>query len=330
MMMKRRGIFLLGFVFLIGTMWFIPTRSGAAEVYPTRPINLIVPFPPGGNADLNARPLATALEKILKQPISVINKSGAGGATGMQFAARSKPDGYTLMVALVSICFMPEVDLLYNRPSTYKREDFAPIARLTADPMVFVVKQDAPWKSLADVVADAKRRPNEIKYSSSGVYGVIHIGTELFTYAAGIKLSHLPTAGGAPALTAFLGGHVETLAHSPIVIMPHIKSGVARPLASFGKNRLPALPDIPTLKELGYDVEFYSWAGLFAPKDTPPEVIKILRKATRQAVDSPEFKTAMNKMQAPIAYLDADEFQKFWYEDYDRLAQAIRKIGKID
>ena len=247
----------------------------------------------------------------------------------MQAAAISKPDGYTLMVGLVSICFMPEVDLLFGRSTTYKREDFIGIARLTADPMIFLVKQDAPWKNLADVVADAKRRPNEIKYSSSGVYGVIHIGMELFTHAAGIKLNHIPTAGGAPAMTAFLGGHVETLAHSPIVMWPHIKSGVAKPLACFGKNRLPILPDVPTLKELGYDIEFYSWAGLFVQKNTPPKVIKVLRDATRKAVDAPEFKNALDKLQTPIAYLDADEFRKYWYEDYDRFAQGIRKIGKI-
>ena len=328
-MRHQKTMVSLCIAFLVGSVGLIPTFSGAADVYPNRPISLIVPFPPGGNADLTARPLAVALERILKQPVSVINKSGAGGAVGMQAAAVSKPDGYSPLVALVSICFMPEVDQLFGRPTTYKREDFIPIARLTADPMIFLVRSDGPWKTLADVIADAKRRPNEIKYSSSGVYGVIHIGMELFTHEAGIKLRHIATAGGGPAMTTFLGGHVETLAHSPNVSFPYVKSGVAKPIACFGKDRLPILPDVPTLKELGFNVEFYSWSGLFVQKNTPPEVIKTLREATRKAVDAPEFKTALEKLQTPIAYLDSDEFLKFWHEDYDRLAQAIRKIGKI-
>ena len=171
----------------------------AAEVYPSRPIQVIVPFPPGGVADLVARPFAASLEKIFKQPVVVVNKTGAGGAVGMQAAAVSKPDGYNLMVALSSISVMPEVDILFNRPPTYKLEDFAPIALLSADPTICVVKKEAPWKNLADLVADAKRRPNEIKYSSSGIYGTVHVAMELFTHAAGIKLRHIPASGGGPS-----------------------------------------------------------------------------------------------------------------------------------
>ncbi|MBI5968414.1 MAG: tripartite tricarboxylate transporter substrate binding protein [Deltaproteobacteria bacterium] len=323
-----KAIFFLTVALGVGIGGLIPGMV-AAQDYPTRPVQIIVPFPPGGVADLVARPLAAALEKILTQPMVVVNKSGAGGAVGMQAAAVSKPDGYTLMVALSSISVMPEVDILFGRPLTYKREDFAPIALLTADPTIFAVKKDAPWKSVADFVADAKRRPNEIKYSSSGVYGTMHVAMELFTHAAGIKLRHIPTAGGAPAMTAVLGGHVDTLSVGPNVAMPHIKAGVARVLACWGEKRLVALPDVPTLKELGYDAEFYIWSGFFAPKATPPAAIKVLREATRKAVDAPEFKSAMEKMETPIAYLDAYEFQKFWDKDAQRLIKGIRNIGKV-
>jgi tripartite-type tricarboxylate transporter receptor subunit TctC len=328
--MKYRKVFLILKVGIAMSASLLLHPSGwAAEVYPPRPIQIIVPFPPGGVADLVARPFAASLEKVLKQPVVIVNKSGAGGAVGMQAAAVSKPDGYNLMVALSSISIMPEVDVLFNRPPTYKLEDFAPIALLSADPPIFVVKKEAPWKNVADIVADAKRRPNEIKYSSSGVYGTVHVAMELFTHAAGIKLRHIPTAGGGPSLTALLGGHVEALPVGPNVAMPHIRAGTLRILACWGENRLAALPDVPTLKELGYDVEFYIWSGFFAPRAAPPEAIKVLREATQTAVNSAEFRNAMEKMETPISYLDADEFQKFWYKDAARLAIGIKNIGRV-
>ncbi len=326
MKLSRKIVFWVVTVMIAG---MIPGMGAAQEAYPTRPVQVIIPFPPGGVADLVARPLAAAMEKILKQPMVVVNKSGAGGAVGMQAAAVSKPDGYTLLCALSSISVMPEVDKLFGRPQTYKCEDFAPIALLSADPTIFVIKSTSPWKTVADFVADAKRRPNEIKYSSSGVYGTMHVAMEMFAHSAGIKLRHIPTAGGGPALTALLGGHVDSLSGGPNVSIPHIKAGTLRVLAGWGEKRLAALPDVPTLKELGYDAEFYIWSGLFAPQATPPAVIKKLREATRKAVNSPEFKSAMAKMDTPISYMDAPEFQKFWDKDAAMLAKAVKNIGKV-
>lgn len=326
----KKVLFLLVLTAFVGALGLVPGKARADEPYPTRPIQVIVPFPPGGVADLVGRPLATALEKHLKQPVVIVNKTGAGGAVGMQAAAVSKPDGYTLMVALSSISVMPEVDVMFGRPSTYKLKDFAPIALLTADPTIFVIKKEAPWKTVADLVADAKRRPNEIKYSSSGVYGTMHVAMEMFAHAAGIKLRHIPTGGGGPALTSLLGGHVDCLSGGPNVSIPHIKAGTLRVLANWGDKRLASLPEVPTMKELGYkDVEFYIWSGFFAPAATPPSVIKALREATAKAVQTPEFKGAMEKMDTPILYLDAPEFQKFWDKDAERLIKAVRNIGKI-
>lgn len=329
--MKRiKFVFSVLAIIGVGLISVIPAKVLADEPYPTRPIQVIVPFPPGGVADLVARPFTTVLEKLVKQPVVVVNKTGAGGAVGMQAAAVSKPDGYTLMVALSSISVMPEVDALFGRPSTYKLKDFAPIALLTADPTIFVVKKESPWKTVADLVADAKKRPNEIKYSSSGVYGTMHVAMEMFTHAAGIKMRHIPTGGGGPALTSLLGGHVDALSGGPNVSIPHIKAGTLRVLANWGAKRLAALPDVPTMKELGYkDVEFYIWSGFFAPAATPPSAIKILREATAKAVQAPEFKAAMEKMDTPIYYLDSPEFQKFWDQDAERLIKAVRNIGKV-
>ncbi|MCL5808047.1 MAG: tripartite tricarboxylate transporter substrate binding protein [Deltaproteobacteria bacterium] len=315
----------------MGTVGPLADVAPAAEAYPVRPIQVIIPFPPGGVADLVARPLAAVLEKQLKQPVVIVNKTGAGGAVGMQALAVAKPDGYTLMVALSSISVMPEVDAMFGRPPVYKLSDFAPIALLSADPTVLVVNAKSPWKTVADFVADAKKRPNEIKYASSGVYGTMHVAMEMLAHSAGIKLRHIPTGGGGPALNALLGGHVDAISGGPNVSIPHIKAGTLRVLAGWGDKRLPALPDVPTLKEVGYkDVEFYIWSGFFAPAATPAPIIKTLREATAIAVKAPDFKAAMQKMATPIDYRDAPEFKKFWDTDADRLIKAVRNIGKVE
>ncbi len=314
---------------LLTAMGGLPGKA-SAEAYPTRPISVIVPFPPGGVTELTARPLLSVLERILKQPMVVVNKPGASGTVGTQQAAISKPDGYTLLVTVSSMSVFPEVDILFGRPKTYKREDFVPIALLSADPMILVVKKDSPYKSVADIIADGKKRPNEIKYSSSGVYGATHLPTEMFAHAAGIKLRHVPYTGGGPALIALLGGHVDILFSVPIIAFVQLKSGDVTPLAVASEKRHPVFPNVPTLKELGYDVEYYMWCGFFAPKATPPDILKTLREATRKAAAAPEFKAAMDKMNTPIDYRDADEFQKFWDKDAQRSIEAIRRIGRVE
>lgn len=306
------------------------SAQAAEEPYPSRPITIVVPFPPGGIADLTARPLAPALEKVLKQPVVVTNKSGAAGAVGMQYAAVAKPDGYTLLVALVSISTIPEVDVLFGRTPAFTRDQLVGIARLNADPPVLVVGATIPWKTLKELVEDAKRRPGDITFSSSGIYGASHVPMEMFLHAAGLKMRHLPTTGGAPAMTAVLGGHAAMWASPPALAAPHLKAGKIRALATWGGTRLAAFPDIPTMKELGYDIEYYLWTGLFAPKNVPASVVKVLRNATRQVVQGAEFRNTMEKIQTPIAYQDADEFRAWWDRDAQILADVIKRIGKIE
>jgi tripartite-type tricarboxylate transporter receptor subunit TctC len=302
----------------------------AQDAYPSRPVSVVVPFPPGGVADNTARPVAAGLEKMLKQPMVIANKQGAGGAVGMSFVANAKPDGYTLLVALSSISIIPEADKLFGRTPAYGMNQLAPIALVSADPTILVVPADSPWKSVKDFVADAKKRPGEIAYSSSGIYGTLHMAMEMFAHAADIKLKHIPTNGAGPAMTAILGGHVQALASGPSVVIPQIQAGKLRPLAGWGDKRVASLPDVPTFKELGYDIEFYIWAGLFAPAGTPAPVTKTLREAMAKVATDPDFKAAMAKQQTPIAYLDAPEFQKFWDKDARMLAAAIQRIGKIE
>jgi tripartite-type tricarboxylate transporter receptor subunit TctC len=303
----------------------------AQEAYPSRPITLVAPFPPGGVADLTARPVAAALEKVLKNPVGVVNKTGAAGAVGMQFVATSKPDGYTLLLALSSISIIPEADKIFGRPPAFTVDQFAPIALISADPTILVVRAESPWKTAQEFVEDARKRPGQISYSSSGIYGTLHMAMELLSHAAGIKLRHIPTAGAGPALNAILGGHVDALASGPAVVLPHVKAGKLRALAGWGDKRVAALPDVPTFKELGYpDAEFYIWAGLFAPRGTPEPVLARLREATRAAVAEPEFKAAMDKLETPIAFKQGDEFQRFFDADARRLADGVRKVGRIE
>jgi tripartite-type tricarboxylate transporter receptor subunit TctC len=308
-----------------------PLVARAQEAYPSRPITLVAPFPPGGVADLTARPVAAALEKVLKNPVGVVNKTGAAGAVGMQFVAASKPDGYTLLLALSSISIIPEADKIFGRPPAFTVDQFVPIALISADPTVLVVRAESPWRTAADFIDDARKRPGQISYSSSGIYGTLHMAMELLSHAAGVKLRHIPTPGAGPALTAILGGHVDALASGPAVILPHLKSGKLRALAGWGDRRVAALPEVPTFKELGYpDAEFYIWAGLFAPRGTPEPVLARLRESARAAVAEADFKAAMDKLETPIAFKQGEEFQKFFDADARRLAEGVRKVGRVE
>jgi tripartite-type tricarboxylate transporter receptor subunit TctC len=312
--------------------WLLPflfASTALAQQYPTKPVTMIVPFPPGGVADIVGRPLAAQMEKAFKQPVVVVNRTGAGGAVGMAAAAKSAPDGYTILMALSSISIFPVSDRIQGKAPAYEMKDLAPIALITADPTVLVVSADSPWKNLKEFVASAKAYPGQINYSSSGVYGTLHVAMEIFANAAGIKLFHVPYQGGGPALTALLGGQVHALASGPAPAAAQMKGGKVRALASWSTERLPLLPDVPTFKELGYDAEFYIWSGVFAPAATPAPVLDRLRAAVREAATSPEFKSAMDKVQTPVSYLDAPAFRSYWEKDAARLKIALEKIGKV-
>ena len=316
---------------LIAVLLALAAAPGfAQDAYPSRPITMIVPFPPGGVADITGRPTAAAMEKILKQPVVVANRGGAGGAVGNAAVANAKPDGYTILMALSSISVIPEADKLFDRKPAYALDQLIPIALISADPTILVVHPSLPVKSLKELVALSKSKPGQMSYSSSGIYGALHMPMEMFLHAAKLRMRHVPTNGGGPAITALLGGHVEMTAGGPAAITSHVKAGKLRPLASWGAKRHEAYPDVPTFKELGYDVEYYIWAGMFAPKGTPEPVMKVLRDTARKAVEDPDFKNTMAKVNSPVQYLDAPEFAKYWAADAKRLAEVVKVVGKVE
>jgi tripartite-type tricarboxylate transporter receptor subunit TctC len=320
--------------FMIGSAAAASALAGrsatAQDAYPTHAITFINPFPPGGVADVIGRPLAAALEPVLKQPCVVETKAGAAGALGAQVAASAKPDGYTLLVHIVSISGFAEVDKLFGRTPKFTNADFIPIARFVADPIVLVVNEQQSYKTLKELVDDAKANPNKIIFSSSGLYGASHIPTALFAAAAGgLQLRHLPTPGGGPAITAVLGNNAQFFMSPTSIALPQIKAGKLRPLAVSGAARSKALPDVPTFKEAGHDLEYYFWVGLFAPKNTPEPVIRTLRTAVEAAAHSERFQTALANLGQELAYLDQPDFAKFWAADARRMEDAIRQIGRV-
>ncbi len=304
--------------------------AAAQSDYPNKAITMVVPFPPGGVADITARPVAEAMGRYLKQPVVVENRSGAGGGVGMQYVARAKPDGYTVLLALSSISIIPEADKVLGRDPMFQLNQLVPIARFTADPTVLAVRADSPYKSVADLMNAAKQKPGAIPYGSSGNYGTMHVPMEMLTAAAGTKMLHVPFTGAGPAVVALLGGQVEALSTGPSTIMGHIRAGKVRVLGSWGESRHPALPDVPTLKELGYDAQFSQWTGLFVPAGTPDAVVQKLREAARVAASDATFQQALAKVETPIQYLDQPQFQRFWDADARKLAEVVKKIGKVE
>ena len=302
----------------------------AQETYPSKPVTLIVPFPPGGVADIVGRPFADALSRELKTPVIIENKAGAGGGIGIGFVAKAKPDGYTLLLALSSISILPAADKVIGRPPLYQLDQLTPIARLTADPTVLAVRADSPWKTLQDFVDDARKRPGAINYGSSGNYGTMHIPMEMFAQNAGIKLTHVPFTGAGPAIVALLGGTIDAAASGPSTVIQHVKANKLRVLASWGDKRLASLPDVPTLAESGYDVVFFQWSGLFVPTGTPEPVIAKLREAARAAAADTRFVGALAAVETPIQYLDAPDMQKFWASDAKKLGEAVTRVGKLE
>ncbi|WP_086061755.1 Bug family tripartite tricarboxylate transporter substrate binding protein [Muricoccus roseus] len=316
----------------LGAAGLLPTAAWGQAAWPSRAVQMIVAFPPGGQADVTARPAAAALERVFGQAVPVVNRAGAGGIVGSASVARAAPDGYTALMALSSLGVLPESERIMGRTPAYTVDQFAPIARITADPTVMLVPAKSPWRSVQDFVADAKKRPGAITFGSAGNYSTLHVAMAMFTGAAGIDLLHVPFQGGGPALTALLSGTLDSLASGPGPALAHVKEGRLRALASWGRERIPGFEDVPTFIELGHpEVEFYIWTGVFLPLATPAPVQARWRDALRQICERDEgLKRALEAAGSPIAYQEGETFERFFRDDTARLVRAVQRIGKVE
>ena len=325
-MMNRHTFSALMGALLIG----LPVFAGAQAAWPTRAITMIVPFPPGGLADIVARPVAEAMSRELGQAVIIENKPGAGGGIGMGQAAKAKPDGYTVLMALSSLTVIPEADILLGRAPMFSLSELRPIARYTADPTVLAVRADSPWKTLQAFVDDAKKRPGAINYGSSGNYGTMHVPMEILSQVAGVKMAHIPYTGAGPAVVALLGGQIDAVSSGPATVLQHIKAGKLRALGHWGTGPLAALPDVPSLREAGLAAEYAQWSGLFIPAATPEPIAQRLRAAAKAAALDAKVREVIGNAGTPILYQDAPEFEKYVQADARRMTDVVKRIGRLE
>ena len=326
------GSALLGVALTVALAWSALSTAASAQTapFPQKAITMVVPFPPGGLADIVGRPVAEAMSRELGQPVVIENKPGAGGGIGMGQVAKSKPDGYTVVMALSSYSVIPEADTLIGRAPLFAYNDLRPIARYTADPTVLAVRADSPWKSVKDFVEDAKKRPKAINYGSSGNYGTMHIPMEILAQNAGIQLTHVPFTGAGPAVLALLGGQIEAVSTGPATVLQHVKAGKIRVLGHWGHGKLESLPDVPSLKDAGFNAEYAQWSGLFIPSGTPEPVAQRLRAAAKFAANDAKVKEVINNAGSPVLFMDSPDFEKYVQSDVKRMSDVVKKIGKVE
>jgi tripartite-type tricarboxylate transporter receptor subunit TctC len=258
----------------------LPTQ--AAEPFPTKSVQVVIPFAPG-DTDNMLRPFLDKMGEFLGQPVLLTYKPGAGGGVGAGSVATSKPDGYTLVgTSQGSIVVVP----IFNKEIKYTTESFAPIASLSEGGFMLVVRSDSPWKNLKELIDYSKQNPKKINFTTSGAMGVTHLLAEIFANEAGVQWTHIPEKGSGPAVTALLGKHVEMTSTAVAPALAHIRAGTLRPLATFGVNRLKAFPDVPTFQELGYKIASPGYYGILAPAGTPPEVVNAIYQAAKKATDT--------------------------------------------
>jgi tripartite-type tricarboxylate transporter receptor subunit TctC len=295
--------------------------SYAAD-FPDRPITLIVPYAAGGSSDLSARPYTEEMSNILRQPLVVVNKPGAGGGIGASEVARARGNGYTLLNASIgNVTIVP-----YTSNVGYDYTSFKAVAQMTDIPLALTVKADSPIKDLKGFIEYARNNPGKIRYGSPGAGNIQHVTAEGWAKDLQIKLTHMPYEGANPAVAALLGGHVEATFTGVTEVAPHAKSGALRVLGVTAAKRIDMV-DAPTFKEQGYDLEAGIWYGVLAPKSTPDDIIKILADALKKAYDSPKVQDAWAKLFLIPAYLGPAELDARINREAKSNQQVLKDIG---
>jgi tripartite-type tricarboxylate transporter receptor subunit TctC len=317
---------LRGFVVVLLAALSMTPQAGFAQTYPNRPVHLIIPFAPGGVSDVIARPIAERLSRTLGQPVVVESRAGASGTLGAAYVAQSTPDGYTLLLGTANEIAMAPT--LYRSLPYDPRTSFAPISTVSEFPNVLVVGKDAPYKTLADLIAAARDKPDTITFANSGVGSTNHLSAELFKRAAKIEIQHVPYRGGGPALADLSGGHVTAMFATLPSAVSLIQGGVLRALAVTGPQRSAILPDVPSVAEAGLpDAVVTTWNGIMAPSGTPPEVLERLHKALAEATAEPSLKATFAAVGADTEFMTQQEFATLVRTDFDHWAAVIKQAG---
>ncbi len=295
---------------LLGGAWFHAMAQSSAFPIRGKPITIIVPYAPGGVTDTGARLMAAALEKELGTPVQVVNKAGAASQLGLTELVRAAPDGHSLAYAV-----LPTVTTHYlvpGRDAIYTRKSFQPVAMHHTVPQTLSVRSDSPYKTLKDLVEAARARPETIKVSDSGLMAVPHSQVLMLERVAGVRFASVHFTGGAPSVTALLGGHVDVLAGATADALPHKASGAFRVLGVAADQPDKSMPEVPTMKSQGYEVHAASWTGVVAPEGTPAAVVETLTKAMKKVIDSPEHQKKLQELALAPAYLDPAAYSKLW------------------
>jgi tripartite-type tricarboxylate transporter receptor subunit TctC len=296
--------------------------------FPERAVTVINPQAPGGAHDAQGRAFAAVAEKYLGKPMVVVNKPGASTMIGSIAAAQAAPDGYTLLLGSTMTTTVVEWDIINGKNPGVNRNDFITIGSLTLIPTVISVPANSPWKSVADLVKDAKAKPGQYAFCSGGILSPSHLGAELFARAYGLKLRHVPYKGGGPCVSAAVGGHVDFTTQFTITTIPQARGNKLRILAVQSDRRVKAIPDVPTLKELGVNAENYMWVGLVAPKKTPTAVVEKLREMAAKGVQDKAFVEAIEGLGGEVHFMNGDELEKYWKKEAADMAKLLGELHK--
>ena len=296
--------------------------TGAFAQYPTKPIRLVVTYPPGGGADLMARLVAPKMSETLGQPVVVENKAGGGGQIGAGEVARAAPDGYTIMLDAANHAVNPS---LYASLPYDPARAFQPISLLVQFPNMLVVTPSFPANNVAELIAAAKAKPGTVAFASSGNGSAQHLAGELFRQKAGVEMTHVPYKGGGPALNDVIGGQVPVFFANMASGLPHVKAGKLRALAVTGSKRSPALPDAPTIAEAGLPgYEVYEWNAIFAPAGTPAPIVAKLSEAITKALQAPDVRERIAGLGGEIAALSPADTARFVREQTELWARVVK------
>jgi tripartite-type tricarboxylate transporter receptor subunit TctC len=294
-----------------------------AADFPTKEVQIIIPWAAGGATDLIFRALAATTGQYLGKAVIVVNRVGGAGAVGYTEAAQAKPDGYTLVSAITPLTILP-----HQVTTAYTYKNFEPILNVVYDPAMFLIRSDAPWKSLKEFLDYAKKNPEMITVGNSGAGGGVHLIALAFEKAVGVKFNHIPFSGGGPSVTAILGGHINAVSVSPPEGIEHVKAGKLKIIALFAEKRFELFPDVPTVKEQGIDFAMGQWRGFVASKGTPPDVIKKLHDAFKQGMDDPVFKKNAKDMAINLSYLGPEAFGKLMADEHEFYGKLVKEIKK--